>query len=179
MALILQLAGEFPSAVRSNGNEDFRAGKVKIKNGSPWNLEAAIEDADAGNVRIWREGNDISVRCSCSFYSSSGPCKHLWAALLAADSENYLQGGAGGAGRLTLIEESAEEESNDYFADDDDDDNDDYDDDELEDGDDDGEWMDVPSTSSLRDSLKSDFGSFQSQPKKETLNWRENIESER
>src|SRR5262245_43739266 len=109
MALILQLAGEFPSHVRASGNEYFRSGKVKIKNGSPMNLEAAIEETPPQNVRLWREGNEISVRCTCPEYATGGPCKHLWAALLAGDAENYLQGGGGGAGRLTLIEEDPEE----------------------------------------------------------------------
>jgi hypothetical protein len=70
MALILQLAGEFPSAVRAGGNEYFRSGKVKIKNGSPMNLEASVEDITTNNVRLWREGNEISLRCSCPDYAA-------------------------------------------------------------------------------------------------------------
>lgn len=132
MALILQLAGEFSSEIRTRGNEYFRQGKVKVINGSPWNLEAEIQGTSKYKVRLWREGNEISVRCSCPYYES-GLCKHLWAVLLTADAENYLQGGSGGAGRLTLVEERPEEEDYDYFADDDDDDEEDddwYEDDE-------------------------------------------------
>jgi superfamily II DNA or RNA helicase len=181
MALILQLAGEFPSAVRAGGNEYFRSGKVKIKNGSPMNLEASVEDITTNNVRLWREGNEISLRCSCPDYAAGGPCKHLWAALLAADAENYLQGGSGGAGRLTLIEEDPEEARADYFEDDDEADDDDedvwgeaYDRDEEEDNDD--EWID-PSSRNLRDGTKSNVvrGQFQSQSKKDLQSWRDQL----
>ncbi len=134
MAIILQLAGEFSSEIRTRGNEYFRQGKVKVINGSPWNLEAEVHGTSKYKVRLWREGNDISVRCTCPYYEN-GLCKHLWAVLLTADSENYLQGGSGGAGRLTLIEESPEEDSFDYFSEDDDedDDEDDWDDEDDED----------------------------------------------
>ncbi len=163
MALILQLAGEFPSAVRASGNEYFRSGKVKIKNGSPMNIEAAVEDTTINNVRLWREGNEISVRCSCPEYPS-GPCKHLWAALLAADSENYLQGGAGGAGRLTLIEEDPDEGSE--YLDNDEDEEDDDDDD-----------LDVlpEALSGGRSNVVT--GRFQSQLKTDQLSWREQLAS--
>ncbi len=135
MSLILQLAGEFSAEIRSRGNEAFRQSKVKIKNGSPMNLEAEIQDADSKfNVRLWREGNEISVRCSCPHYKSDGLCDHLWAALLFADAENYLKGGSGGAGRLALVLEDPEEGSYDYFSDDgdDDEDNEDWADEEIE-----------------------------------------------
>nr|MDQ3011576.1 SWIM zinc finger family protein [Acidobacteriota bacterium] len=164
MALILQLAGEFPSVVRASGNEYFRSGKVKIKNGSPINIEAAVEDTAINNVRLWREGNEISVRCSCPEYAS-GPCKHLWAALLAADAENYLQGGSGGAGRLTLIEEDPDEGAE-YLENDDDEDG--FDIDQKDDND---VWAGVSSGG------KSNVvtGRFQSQLKNDPSSWREQL----
>ena len=132
MSLILQLAGEFSAEIRSRGNEHYRQSKVKIKNGSPMNLEAEVQDATSKfNVRLWREGNEISVRCACPFYKSDGLCEHLWAALLFADAENYLKGGSGGAGRLALILEDPEESSFDYFSDEDDDE-DDWEEEEVE-----------------------------------------------
>ncbi|HMV86885.1 MAG TPA: SNF2-related protein [Blastocatellia bacterium] len=124
MAIILQLAGEFPSLVRTQGNEFFRQSKVKIKDGSPWNLEAVVQDAQEQKARLQRDGNEISARCSCSYFETDGFCSHLWAALLAADAENYLQGGAGGAGRLTLVADDAEEEDYDYFSEPEDEDED-------------------------------------------------------
>ena len=133
MAIILQLAGEFPSTVRTFGNEAFRQGKVKIKDGSPWNLEAVVQDSTDQKVRLQRDGNEISARCSCSYFDTEGFCQHLWAALLSADAENYLQGGAGGAGRLTLIADDAEEEDYDYFSDEDDEeDEDEWDEEEAD-----------------------------------------------
>lgn len=132
MAIILQLAGEFPSTERADGNEFYRQGKVKIKDGSPWNLEAVVQDTQDYKVRLQRDGNEINVRCTCSYFDTDGFCKHLWAAFLAADAENYLQGGAGGAGRLTLIPDDAEEEEYDYFSDEAEDE-DDEEDEEFED----------------------------------------------
>lgn len=121
MSLILQLAGDFSAEIRSRGNEYFRQGKVKIKNASPMNLEAEVQGNDKYKVSLWREGNEISVRCSCLYYESDGLCKHLWAALLTADSENHLKGGSGGAGRLSLVLEDPEDGGYDsYFEDDED-----------------------------------------------------------
>ncbi|HQR33927.1 MAG TPA: SNF2-related protein [Blastocatellia bacterium] len=135
MSLILQLAGEFSAEIRSGGNEYFRQGKVKIKNASPMNLEAEVQGTDKYKVSLWREGNEISVRCSCPYYKSDRLCKHLWAALLTADSENYLKGGSGGAGRMSLVLEDPDDGGYDsYFAESDDEDDDefDFDDDSLE-----------------------------------------------
>jgi len=184
MALILQLAGEFSSAVRASGNEYFRSGKVKIKNGSPMNLEATVEGVPPHNVRLWREGNEISVRCTCPDYAN-GPCKHLWAALLLADADNYLQGGSGGAGRLTLIEEDPEEE-NDYLSNYEEDEDEDWEDDEDDEDDEDEDEKEIwiePSSSSLGDSdgvagsAKSNVvtGQFQSTSKRGLPNWRDQL----
>jgi len=168
MAIILQLAGEFSSEIRTGGNEYFRQGKVKVINGSPWNLEAEVQGTSKYKVRLWREGNEISVRCSCPNYEANGLCKHLWAVLLTADSENYLQGGSGGAGRLILIEDSPEEASYDYFEDDDDDDDEDYWYDAEDEEDDDEE---LSSRSSASPSAIT-----QSQPKqKKAASWREQL----
>lgn len=121
MSLILQLAGDFSAEIRSRGNEYFRQGKVRIKNASPMNLEAEVQGNDKYKVSLWREGNEISVRCSCPYYESDGLCKHLWAALLTADSENHLKGGSGGAGRLSLVLEDPEDGGYDsYFEEDED-----------------------------------------------------------
>lgn len=168
MSLILQLAGEFSAEIRSRGNEAFRQGKVKIKNGSPMNLEAEIQDADSKfNVRLWREGNEISVRCSCPYYKSDGLCEHLWAALLFADAENYLKGGSGGAGRLTLIPEDPEEGSYDYFGDDDDDEeDDDWADEEIEEED--------SYLAAKKALLSSSQAAVQTQPRKPG-SWREQL----
>lgn len=128
MSLILQLAGEFSAETRSHGNEYYRQGKVKIKNASPMNLEAEVQGTAKYKVALWREGNEISVRCSCPHYESSGLCKHLWAAFLAADAENHLKGGSGGAGRISLVLEDPEENGYDsYFEESDDDDDEDFD----------------------------------------------------
>lgn len=137
MSLILQLAGEFSAEVRSRGNEYFRQGKVKIKNASPMNLEAEVQNTDKQKVSLWREGNEISVRCSCPHYESEGLCEHLWASLLTADAENHLNGGSGGAGRLSLVLEDPESSNYDSYFDEEDDDEEDFllDDENWEEGD--------------------------------------------
>ena len=128
MSLILQLAGEFSAEVRSHGNEYYRQGKVKVKNASPMNLEAEVQGTAKYKIALWREGNEISVRCSCPHYESSGLCKHLWAAFLTADADNHLKGGSGGAGRISLVLEDPEEAGYDsYFEESDDDDDEDFD----------------------------------------------------
>ncbi|MFN0111536.1 MAG: SNF2-related protein [Blastocatellia bacterium] len=130
MSLILQLAGDFSAEIRSGGNEYFRQSKVKIKNASPMNLEAEVQGTDKYKVALWREGNEISVRCSCPHYESSGLCKHLWAALLTADAENHLKGGSGGAGRISLVLEDPEEAGYDSYFQESDDEDEEFDSDE-------------------------------------------------
>lgn len=170
MSLILQLAGEFSAEIRSRGNEYYRQGKVRLKNGSPMNLEAEVQGTSKYNVRLWREGNEISVRCSCPYYESSGLCKHLWAALLFADAENYLKGGSGGAGRLALILEDPEEGSYDYFND------------EEGDEDDDGEWMDEETEEedsylAAKKALLSSSQTLVQTPPRKPGSWREQLAS--
>jgi superfamily II DNA or RNA helicase len=170
MSLILQLAGEFSAEIRSRGNEYYRQGKVRLKNGSPMNLEAEVQGTSKYNVRLWREGNEISVRCSCPHYESSGLCKHLWAALLFADAENYLKGGSGGAGRLALILEDPEEGAYDYFND------------EESDEDDDGEWMDdeteeEDSYLAAKKALLSSSQTLNQAPPRKPGSWREQLAS--
>jgi hypothetical protein len=65
-------------------------GAVRIQRGSPKSLEATVRGSRQYEVEVdWKSG-ELSVYCSCPFFDTEGPCKHLWAALLAAEARGYL-----------------------------------------------------------------------------------------
>lgn len=134
MSLAAQLSKYFPSAIRSRGNEYFRSGSVRIKHGSDWEFEGRVRGSENYQVTLSRSDNILYVKCTCPYFETDGACKHLWAAVLAADGRQYLKGN-GDSSSLVLIEEEDDNEDDDFYDDeelslDDDDDDDDWDDDD-------------------------------------------------
>lgn len=135
MALSTELSSDFPSVIRSRGGDYFRSGAVRIRSGNQWRVEAIVRGAHSYDVVLRRvavadeDEDEIAVKCSCPYFDSDGPCKHIWAAILAADEQNYLRGGGRNA-PLSLVE------ADDYYDDYDDEydryeDEDESDDDQL------------------------------------------------
>jgi superfamily II DNA or RNA helicase len=81
---------EYPS--RSGGESYYRSGAVSIQHGCDTDVEAKVRAEsrrygvemgldDQGNFNMW---------CDCQKVEGSGPCKHVWATLLAAEDRGYL-----------------------------------------------------------------------------------------
>ncbi len=86
------LANMFPSVIRSRGREYYLAGFVNVINGSPSSLEASVAGSRPYEVSVEFAENGLQLHCSCPYFSTDGPCKHLWAAVLAAESRGHLSG---------------------------------------------------------------------------------------
>jgi superfamily II DNA or RNA helicase len=94
MNLSSRLAGDFPVAVRRRGEEYHWQKLVRIEEGSDAYVEAAIRGSQQYGVELSWEPGALSVRCDCPYFESNGPCKHLWATILTAESRGFLTSAA-------------------------------------------------------------------------------------
>lgn len=68
-------------------------GAVDILEGGPWSVEATVQGTYQYSVSISWAKKSLGVRCSCPYYEQSlDTCKHIWATLLAAEEQGYLEG---------------------------------------------------------------------------------------
>ncbi|HKC84998.1 MAG TPA: SWIM zinc finger family protein, partial [Blastocatellia bacterium] len=131
MSLITEFSSDFSKAVRSRGADYFQEGRVKITNGSAWEVNARVRGGRNYRVDLEIDGNELVVHCDCPAFERE-PCKHLWATILAVEGKGYLRGD-GAKGPLLMVPDFNDEGFYDYgagdFHDDDDDEwpNDEYD----------------------------------------------------
>jgi hypothetical protein len=95
MYLRKHLTSYFPTAVRSRGSDLYFWRKITILTGDRSEVTAHAEGTQLYFVRLAREGQAIHVYCDCAYFDTDGPCKHLWATILAAEAKNYLLGFTG------------------------------------------------------------------------------------
>src|ERR1700734_2176313 len=88
--LTSKLTHLFNSTVRSRGEGYFARGSVRVVRGAADTLDAQVSGSELYEVQIEWEDGDLSLYCSCPYFESDGPCKHLWAAVLAAQERGYL-----------------------------------------------------------------------------------------
>jgi hypothetical protein len=86
------LAKFVPFAVRTRGTDLFRSGCVKVRKGDASRVEAVVRGSREYTVMLSREYDDVLVSCDCPYFDSDGPCKHIWATLLAAGNAGHLRG---------------------------------------------------------------------------------------
>src|SRR5262245_28734987 len=106
MSLITEFSSDFTSAARTRGSDYFQEGRVRIKSGSEWEVYARVNGSRVYEVDLSIEGDELIVHCDCPAFES-GPCKHLWATILAADGKGYLRGN-GKLGPLELVPDVSE-----------------------------------------------------------------------
>jgi superfamily II DNA or RNA helicase len=91
MSLSARLSQYFAPEVRSRGQEYYWKGRARIKLGDDSNLEAEVRGSELYDVSLdWYEDGELDFWCDCSYFESTGPCKHLWAVVLAAESKGLL-----------------------------------------------------------------------------------------
>jgi superfamily II DNA or RNA helicase len=101
MSLITEFSSDFTKAVRSRGADYFQEGKVKITNGSAWEVNARVRGGRNYRVNLEIDGNELVVHCDCPAFERE-PCKHLWATILAVEGKGYLRG-EGAKGPLLMV----------------------------------------------------------------------------
>ena len=123
MSLSTELSSDFPSVIRARGSEFFREGKVKVKHGCPWDVEATVRDNLSYRIQLERNELEVFAECSCPYYETDGACKHIWAVILEADEKGYLTGdGKNRPLSLTTVWDGDEED--DFYDDDEEDEED-------------------------------------------------------
>jgi hypothetical protein len=91
MALAEKISRGVDRGVRSRGREYFAWGKVRIQSGSRTDIRAQVAGSSTYKVELRLENNRLHVYCSCPFFHKNETvCKHIWAAILAADKKNFL-----------------------------------------------------------------------------------------
>jgi SWIM zinc finger len=93
MPLSSQFSRLFSKSSRSRGEHYFQAGLVHIEHGSAGEMEAIVNGTRDYFVSFECLDGILSAACECPHFSDDlTPCKHLWAALLAADKDGWLSG---------------------------------------------------------------------------------------
>jgi superfamily II DNA or RNA helicase len=109
MTLATLLAHFVDWRVRERGRAYFQTGKVKLRLSEPELVEAVVTGSHEYLVSLRREDANLWVFCSCPFFESGEPCKHVWAAILAADEAKALRGLAGDLPRRLLTPSGLQE----------------------------------------------------------------------
>jgi superfamily II DNA or RNA helicase len=89
--------------VRERGRHYFQTGRVQLTECGPEVARAAVTGSDEYQVSLTREGAKLWAFCSCPFFAGGATCKHVWAAILAADERKGLRGPDGDLPRKLMI----------------------------------------------------------------------------
>ncbi len=90
MSLSTRLSGDFTGTVRRRGQNYVWQRLVHIKSGCDRSVVARVTGSRPYDVGLdWQDGT-LSAWCDCPYFVSEGPCKHLWATILAAETKGYL-----------------------------------------------------------------------------------------
>ena len=107
MTLATLLAHFVDWRVRERGRAYFPTGKVQIVDAGPETVEAVVSGGEEYRVSLRREDANLWVFCTCAYFEGGEPCKHVWAAVLAADEKKALRGSAGDLPRTILMPSAA------------------------------------------------------------------------
>ena len=89
MNLSQYLAPQVSSGSRSRGASYFQRGAVQQIEEVAGAIDATVIGSIAYRVRLEPKGHRLLVTCSCPFFLDRiEPCKHVWAALLAAEARS-------------------------------------------------------------------------------------------
>src|SRR5947208_2359963 len=91
MQLSTRLAHYFAGEVRARGQEYFWNRRVRIKLGQEDSVEAEVRGNELYDVSVdLYDENELDLWCDCAYFESTGPCKHVWATILAAEAKGLL-----------------------------------------------------------------------------------------
>ena len=115
------LSNAFGTSSQDRGDKYFRQHRVQIRKGSSAELIARVRGSQPYQVMLKWSGSKLAVFCDCPYFSDQGQiCKHLWAAILAADEQGYLSD-ATAADKILLdtdtLSDQISERDNDILAD--------------------------------------------------------------
>src|SRR5438477_2510566 len=87
-----KLEEDVPSASLKKGRNYFLSGAVRIDSAKTDRVEATVSGGGRYSVvlELCDEDETLVASCRCPYYGSLNICKHIWAAILAAESEGHL-----------------------------------------------------------------------------------------
>src|SRR5438874_72536 len=92
MSLVTRLAPEVSTDARAEGERLLAAGGARIDLHEPGWIEATVrQNTRPYPVYLSREKGVVRYSCDCNDYRTTlDPCRHVWAALLKAQQQGYL-----------------------------------------------------------------------------------------
>ena len=88
----------FPPDVQGRGAAYYRGGRVTVRSFDDHTVEAEVRGTRPYEVTLTADGGRLSVSCTCpQFQKWRTACKHMWAAVLAADDEGFVPARRNGA----------------------------------------------------------------------------------
>jgi superfamily II DNA or RNA helicase len=89
-SLTAKLSHQFAPDVRQRGQAYYIRRHVRIRHGSQQEVVASVSGSRDYDVMLSLEGRVFRMWCDCEYFDDNGPCKHLWATVLAAESRSLL-----------------------------------------------------------------------------------------
>jgi hypothetical protein len=90
MNLSKKVAHEFEASVRSRGVDYYLRRQVHLDAGSGTQAYAHVKGSRQYQTSLEWDNGTLYAMCDCPYFESDGPCKHLWATILAAESSGHL-----------------------------------------------------------------------------------------
>jgi superfamily II DNA or RNA helicase len=92
MKLAAALEHDFDHQTRYRGAMYFRSGAVRVQLSTAKEFQARVQGSRMYEVEIeWEAEEGLNLYCDCPYFDSHGPCKHLWATILCAESQGFLR----------------------------------------------------------------------------------------
>jgi superfamily II DNA or RNA helicase len=90
MKLSRRLEEDFSPAVRQRGQAYYSQRLIQIRSGDGHRVIADVTGAERYGVTLDWDDPFLTVWCDCPYFQKDGPCKHLWATVLAAEGQGFL-----------------------------------------------------------------------------------------
>jgi len=115
MSLADRCIHEFEGGIRRRGEQYFREGRVSPGEREPGEFRAFVRGESEYEVVLdWEFSREqLAICCTCPYYDEHATCKHIWAAILAADAANIGPRGKNRLGVLPMEPEDYQDEGDD------------------------------------------------------------------
>jgi superfamily II DNA or RNA helicase len=88
-----ELSDEVGRLSQQRGRQYFLSGAVKRIRGDALSIDAVVQGTMQYDVNISNVDGFLDYSCTCPYFERDfEPCKHIWAACLAAEQKGYLKG---------------------------------------------------------------------------------------
>ena len=88
--VVADLIPRFSERIRQRGSTYFVSDAVHIRKKSRDEVLASVEGSREYATALTIDGPRLTLSCDCPYFQTDGPCKHLWATILAADRMGAL-----------------------------------------------------------------------------------------